>query len=87
MDAATPRLLAHDLRAYAARDWGAPERLARRSRAAAPVHVKVALAIALYEAARATQPGWPDAAARRDDLASHRRVCRLLERARHVGTR
>jgi len=44
------RLSPEDLRRYARRDWGAPERLARRARAAQSVEQKVALAIALYEA-------------------------------------
>lgn len=82
-----PRLKAADLREYAGRDWGAPARLAQRHRAALPVERKVRLAIDLYEAVRATRPDWPDDAARRDDLATHRRVRALLDRAPHVGTR
>lgn len=81
------RLDPTQLRDYAARDWGRPERLARVHRAAQPVALKVALAIALYEAARATCPGWPDDATRRADLASHLRVRALLDRAAHVGAR
>ena len=76
-----------DLRGYAARDWGAAEQLARRHRATLPVDRKVRLAIDLYEAARATRSGWPDEATRRDDLAAHRRVRALLDRAAHVGAR
>jgi len=84
----TVRLLDdQDLRAYARRDWGAPERLARRARARLPVARKVRLAVQLYEAARATRPDWPDAAARRADLATHQRVRALLKRAPHVGRR
>ena len=74
-----------DLRAYAGRDWAAPERLARRDRARMPVEHKVNLAIALYEAAKETQPGWPDEATRRADLAHHLRVKDLLRRAADVG--
>ena len=80
-------LTAEDLVAFAQRDWQAPQRLARAHRAGQPVQTKVRLAIALYEAARATRPGWPDEEARRADLASHRRVRALLDRAAHVGPR
>jgi hypothetical protein len=76
-----------DLRAYARRDWSLPERLARRERAARPIAEKVRLAIALYEAARATVPGWPSEATRRADFDAHLRLKRLLERAAHVGAR
>ena len=76
-----------ELRGYAARDWNAPERLARKHRANLPVEQKVRLAIALYEAARATRPGWPGEETRRADLATHRRVRALLDRAAHVGGR
>ena len=75
------------LRAYAARDWDAPARLARQARAALPIARKVEIAIALYEAARATRPGWPDEATRRADLEDHLRVRALLDRASHVGAR
>ena len=81
------RLDDQDLRAYAQRDWGAPERLARRERARLPVARKVWLSVQLYEAARATRPGGPDEAVRRADLATHRRVRALLDRAPHVGRR
>jgi hypothetical protein len=74
-----------ELRAYAGRDWSAPERLARQARALQPVARKVALAIALYEAARVTRPGWPDEATRRQDLAAHLRLRALLDKAAHVG--
>jgi hypothetical protein len=73
------------LRAYARRDWGAPERLARQERARQPIEQKVRLAIELYEATRATRPDWPDEATRRADLASHLRVRALLDKAAHVG--
>ena len=76
-----------DLRAYARRDWGVPARLARRERVRLPVERKVQLAVQLYEAARATRPDWPDEQIRRADLATHRRVRALLDRARHVGRR
>ncbi len=82
-----PVLDPEDLRGYAARDWGACERLVRRHRASLPMDRKVRLAIDLYEAARATRPGWPDEATRREDLAAHRRVRALLDRAAHVGAR
>lgn len=81
------RLDPDDLRGYARRDWRAPERLARRMRAGQPVPQKVALAVSLYEAARATTPGWPDPTTRRRDLQSHVNVRRLLQRAAHVGAR
>lgn len=81
------RICPEDLRRYARRDWGAPERLARSSRAAQPIAKKIELAIALYEAARSTTPEWPDTAARKRDLASHVRVRALLSKAVHVGTR
>ena len=76
-----------DLRSYAGRDWGAPERLARAHRANLPIERKVRLAIDLYEAARATRADWPNEADRRADLAAHRRVRALLDRAAHVGRR
>ena len=76
-----------ELRSYAGRDWGAPERLARKHRANLPVEQKVRLAIDLYEAARATRPAWPSEANRRADLATHLRVRALLDRATDVGGR
>ena len=82
-----PRLKATELREYARRDWGAPARLARRQRATLPVSQRIALAIDLYEATRATRPDWPDDATRRADLATHLRVRALLDRAAHVGAR
>jgi hypothetical protein len=75
------------LRAYAARDWQAPERLARAGRARQPIADKVAIAIALYEAAKRTNPTWPDEATREADLAAHQRLRALLDRAAHVGAR
>ena len=81
------RFDAEELRSYAGRDWGAPERLARAHRANLPIEQKVRLAIDLYEAARNTNPGWPSEAVRRADLAAHRRVRALLDRAVHVGRR
>ena len=78
---------ATELRSYASRDWGAPERLARKHRANLPVEQKVRLAVGLYEAARTTRPGWPSEAVRRADLATHLRVRALLSRAAHVGSR
>jgi len=81
------RLEHDDLRRYAARDWGAPERLARRHRAEQPVARKVALAVQLYEAARATSPAWPDEQCRAKDLESHVNLRKRLRRAGHVGAR
>lgn len=82
-----PRFDPKDLREYARRDWGAPERLARRERAQQSIECRVAMAIQLYEAARATRPGWPDEDTRRRDLETHLKVRALLDRAPHVGTR
>ena len=76
-----------ELRIYAGRDWGAPERLARKHRANLPVEQKVRLAVGLYEAARATRPEWPSEAVRRADFATHLRVRALLDRAAHVRSR
>jgi hypothetical protein len=81
------RLDPEDLRRYAQRDWSAPERLARRERARQPTARKVELAIALYEAARATNPGWPDEATRRADFEAHVRLKALLDEAADVGAR
>ena len=81
------RFDAGDLRSYARRDWGAPERLARVDRVNLPVEQKVRLAIDLYEAVRNTNPGWPSEADRRADFAAHRRLRALLDRATHVGRR
>ena len=80
-----PRLDPDDLRAYAARDWNAIDAETRRRRARLPVAKKVELAVALYEAARATRPDGSDDDARREDLAAHLRVKTLLDRASHVG--
>ena len=74
-----------ELRSYAGRDWGAPERLARKHRANLPVEQKVRLAVDLYEALRITRPDWPSEAVRRADLATHLRVRSMLDRAAHVG--
>ena len=81
------RLDPEDLRSYAVRDWGAPERLARVHRVSLPIEQKVRLSIDLYEAARNTRAGWPSEAVRRADFATHRRVRALLDRAAHVGSR
>ena len=79
------RLNPGDLRRYAQRDWGAPERLARPERACASVDEKVRIAVALYEATRRMRPDWPDDATRHLDLQAHLRLRSLLDRARHVG--
>ncbi|MCP4871139.1 MAG: hypothetical protein GY898_20720 [Proteobacteria bacterium] len=84
---APPRLDPEDLCSYARRDWGAPERLARKERAVLPIDAKVRLGIELYRAARATRPGWPDEATRRADFEAHLRLRALLDRAAHVGRR
>ncbi len=76
-----------DLRTYAQRDWGIPQRLARNPRATTPVADKVRIAIELYEGMRATLPGWPDAETRRRDMQTHLRVRELLDRAPDVGAR
>lgn len=76
-----------DLRAYAGRDWEAPARLARRERARLPIEQKLRLAEDLWKAAREARPGWPDEATRRADLAAHRRLRALLDRASDVGRR
>lgn len=81
------RFDAEELRSYAGRDWGAPERLARVDRVNLPVEQKVRLAINLYEAARATRADWPSEADRRADFAAHQRFRALLDRAAHVGRR
>lgn len=81
------RFDAEDLRSYAGRDWGAPERLASIHRVNLPVEQKVQLAIDLYEAARIANPGWPSEADRRADFSAHLRVRALLDRAAHVGHR
>ena len=81
------RLDPADLRRYADRDWGAPERLARVARAKLPVHEKVRIAIELYEAARKTRPDWPDEAARRADFEAHLRLKALMQRAPNVRCR
>jgi len=83
--AAVPRLDPSELRAYAARDWAAPERLARAERAAQSVEEKVRIGIELYNSARATRPGWPDEATRRADFEDHLRLKALLDQAAHVG--
>ena len=85
--AMSARFDAEELRSYVGRDWGAPERLARVHRAKQPLEQKVRLAIELYEAVRATRPDWPGEMARRADLAAHRRLHALLDRAAHVGRR
>lgn len=83
----TDRLNPEELRSYARRDWSAPERLARRQRARQPIERKVQISIALYEAAKATRPEWPDEQTRKADLSAHLRVKALLDKAAHVGAR
>lgn len=73
-----------DLRRFAARDWEAPARLARKERARMPVEQKIALAVELYEAAAALGP---HDAARRADYEAHVRLNELMKRAANVGAR
>ena len=82
-----PRLDAEDLRAWAARDWGAPERLARRHRARMPAAEKARLSIEMYEAALAMIGDRDMAAERWRDLECHRRLRAILDRAAHVCAR
>jgi hypothetical protein len=82
-----PSLDPDDLRAYAARDWAAPERLSLRARVALPLEEKIRISIALYEAMKETRPDWPDEMDRRQDLETHLRLRALLNRAAHVGAR
>jgi len=82
-----PRLDPDELRAYANRDWGAPERLSRPVRAAQSVQTRMRLAIELYESMKSTHPHWPDDATRRADFEHHVRLKALMQRAAHVGTR
>ena len=82
-----PPLDPNDLRRYASRDWSAPDRLSRVPRAAQPLAQRIALGIALYEAAKTTRPDWPTRADREADCQNHVRIRRLLDRVRHVGTR
>jgi hypothetical protein len=79
------RLDPDDLRVYARRDWGAPERLARVDRVRQPVEAKVRIAVDLYEASKALRPGWPDDTTRRADLEHHLQVRAMLDKAVHVG--
>jgi len=81
------RLDPEDLRAYARRDWGAPERLARWARAHQPVAEKVRIAIELYESAKRMRPDWPDEAERHRDFEAHLRLKALLDKAANVGAR
>ena len=81
------RLDPADLRAYARRDWGIAERLDRVARARAPVDEKLALAGALYQAARVTRPSWPTDADRLIDFESHIRMRDIFRRAGRVGAR
>ncbi len=75
------------LRAFVRRDWNATADLDLLARAAQPTEVKLRIAEALYDAARATVAGWPSTADRRADLEHHIAVRRLLDRARHVRPR
>lgn len=70
-----------DLRAYARRDWDAPERLSRAARAAETVAQRVERSKQLYAAMRRTKPGWPTKSDRLEDLRHHLRVKALLDRA------
>lgn len=73
------RLDPESLRAYARRDWRVVDRQER-----APVGTpedRLAVSERLAAEAVALHPGWPDAAERARDLASHQRTSALLRRA------
>ena len=72
------------LREFASRDWGAVDRLSRRSRAAMGLADRVRIAVELYEAARLTRPGWPTKQDRLQDLAAHLAVREKLDRSAHA---
>jgi hypothetical protein len=69
------------------RDWNRFDRADLLARVRQPVDVKVAMAVALYEAAKATLPGWPTDEDRRRDLAHHQAYCGTLRRAFGGGAR
>lgn len=83
----TPPLLPKDLREFVGRDWSRLDALDRERRAGLPVAEKSRLAVALYEAAKRTRPGWPTAEDRWEDLQEHIRVNSLLKRGANVGAR
>lgn len=76
-----------DLRAFAHREWAAPDsRLdywAERYRIDGPSPARLA-STALYEHARRLDSPIFKAESRDEDLAHHRRVCDLLDRAAHA---
>lgn len=82
-----PKLDPDDLRRFAQRRWVPTLAEDRRRRARQPVASKVATAIMLYEAAKATRPDWPTVEDRRADLTHHLRLIALIRRAPDVGTR
>lgn len=82
-----PPLDPAELRAFARRDWGAPERLARAERVARSPERCFELAWELYLAARFACPGWPSEEDRRRDFEHHLAMRALLDRAGHVGRR
>jgi hypothetical protein len=81
------RLDPEELRRYARREWGRPERLVRGRRTQQPVERKVQIAIELYEATKTTRPDWPDERTRRADFDAHVRLRALLDKAANVGAR
>ena len=74
------------LRAYVERDWRTVGRLDLIARASQPIEVKMRLAMDLYEAARATVPGWPRDEDRAADLAHHVAVRTTLRRLQAART-
>ncbi|MEZ4444117.1 MAG: hypothetical protein R3B72_33910 [Polyangiaceae bacterium] len=80
-----PRLDPQDLRRYAEARLGGRERLARREARLGCPWTSGSAGIALYEAAKATNPEWPYEATRRADLDAHLRVKHLLHEAADVG--
>jgi hypothetical protein len=87
MNTLLPRLDPAELRAWASRDWGVVDSKSLAARVQQPVGAKVAMAIALYEAARRTLPGWPTDADRRVDLQHHLDVKAILDRCPDVCRR
>lgn len=75
------------LRAYVQRDWRRLDDLDCVARANQPLETKMRIGVELYEAARATLPGWPTVADRAADLAHHIAVRSILRRVAHVRPR
>jgi hypothetical protein len=75
------------LRAYVARPWDIVAERDLAERVARPVDEKVATGIALYEAAKATVPGWPSEDDRLEDLKHHVAVRQILVKVHGVRAR